>query len=64
MQFASTSIVTLKTNKSIIENVRVVGPLRSYTQVDISKTDSYKLGINPPIRNFITIIIIENTIKT
>lgn len=50
-QFASTSIVTLKTNKSIIENVRVVGPLRSYTQVEISKTDSYKLGINPPIRN-------------
>lgn len=50
-QFASTSIVTLKTNKSIIENVRVVGPFRNYTQVEISKTDSYKLGINPPIRN-------------
>lgn len=50
-QFASTSIVTIKTNKSEIENVRVLGPFRSYTQVEISKTDAYKLGINPPIRD-------------
>lgn len=50
-QFASTSIVTIKTNKSEIENVRVLGPVRSYTQVEISKTDAYKLGINPPIRD-------------
>lgn len=49
-QFASTSFVTLKTDKDIIENVRVLGPLRTYTQVEISKTDAYKLGINPPIR--------------
>ena len=50
-QFASTSLVTIKTNKSEINNVRVLGPLRPYTQVEISKTDAYKLGINPPIRD-------------
>ncbi|MBR6690816.1 MAG: phosphate propanoyltransferase [Bacilli bacterium] len=51
LQFASTSLVTIKTTKSQIDNVRVLGPLRSYTQVEISKTDAYKLGINPPVRD-------------
>ena len=50
-QYASTALVTIKTNKSEISNVRVLGPVRSYTQVEISKTDAYKLGLNPPIRN-------------
>lgn len=50
-QFASTALVTLKTEKGAIENVRVLGPLRNYTQVEISKTDAYKLGLNPPVRN-------------
>ena len=50
-QFASTSFVTLKTEKGVIEKVRVLGPVRSYTQVEISKTDAFKLGLNPPIRN-------------
>lgn len=49
-EFASNLKVTLKTSKGIIENVRVLGPIRSYTQVEISKTDAYKLGINPPVR--------------
>ncbi len=50
-QFATNSLVTLKTDKDEINNVRVLGPLREYTQVEISKTDAYKLGLNPPIRN-------------
>ena len=50
-QFASTSLVTIKTDKSQIDNVRVLGPVREYTQVEISKTDAYKLGIDPPVRN-------------
>lgn len=49
-EFASNLKVSLKTDKSIIENVRVLGPLRNYTQVEISKTDAYKLGLNPPVR--------------
>lgn len=50
-EFASNSVVTIKTEKSEIENVRVLGPLRSYTQVEVSKTDAFKLGINPPVRD-------------
>lgn len=49
-QFASTSLVSIKTNNNIINNVRVIGPLRNYTQVEISKTDAIFLNINPPIR--------------
>ena len=48
--FASTDTVTIKSNFSSIENVRVLGPLRDYNQVEISKTDSYKLKLDPPVR--------------
>lgn len=50
-QFASTALVSIKTEKSQIDKVRVLGPIRNYTQVEISKTDAYKLGINPPVRD-------------
>lgn len=50
LEFASNEIVTIKTSKNIIENVRILGPFRNYNQVEISKTDAYKLGINPPVR--------------
>lgn len=50
-EFASESLVTIKTTKSEINNVRVLGPVRNYTQVEISKTDAFKLGINPPVRD-------------
>lgn len=49
-QFASTLKLTLETEKATIENVRVLGPTRSYTQVELSKTDAIKLGINSPLR--------------
>lgn len=49
-EFASDLKVTIRSPKDEIKNVRIMGPLREYTQVEISKTDAYKLGINPPIR--------------
>ncbi len=50
-QFAATDVVTIKTDKSEIKNVRILGTIREYTQVEISKTDAYVLGLNPPIRD-------------
>ena len=50
-QYSSDKKVTIKTEKASFDGVRLLGPLRSYTQVEISKTDSFKLGIDPPMRN-------------
>ena len=50
-QFASNLVVDVLGPKGEIKNLRVLGPTRSYTQVEVSKTDSYKLGINPPVRD-------------
>lgn len=49
-EFACNELVNIITDKNKIENVRILGPFRKYTQVEISKTDSYLLGINPPVR--------------
>lgn len=50
-QFAAEETVTLKTNKNIKEHVRIVGPTRDYTQVEILEEDKDYFGINPPVRN-------------
>ncbi len=49
-QFASTLTVDIEANGKVIKGLRVLGPNRDYTQVEISRTDSYKLGIEPPVR--------------
>jgi putative phosphotransacetylase len=50
-QFASNEQVTIVGLKlRAIENVRILGPVRSRTQVEISATDARTLGIKAPIR--------------
>ena len=49
-QFASTYTVDLKNNNKIIPHVRVVGPARSYNQIEIDESDSKELELNPPTR--------------
>ncbi len=50
-QFASNECCTIVGLKlRAIENVRVLGPVRGKTQVEISSTDARKLGIKVPVR--------------
>ncbi len=51
-QFASNECVTIVGLKlRAIENVRILGPVRKKSQVEISATDAIKLGIKAPIRD-------------
>ncbi len=50
-QYASNELVTIVGTKlRAIENVRILGPVRKASQVEISQTDMIKLGICAPIR--------------
>jgi len=49
-QFAACETVTIKSLKSEIQNVRIVGPSRSATQVELALTDARKLKIKVPLR--------------
>lgn len=49
-QFAAKETVTVTGPKGSFENVRVLGPVRGQTQLEISVSDGYKLGFSVPIR--------------
>ncbi len=50
-QFAANEMCTIVGLKlRAIENVRVLGPVRKATQVEISQTDARKLGVTVPVR--------------
>jgi putative phosphotransacetylase len=49
-QYAAKETVTLTGPKGSIAGLRVLGPARPETQVEISVTDSFKLGIEPAVR--------------
>ncbi len=50
-EFASNEVVTLVgPSLNSITNVRVLGPVRKNTQVEISRTDTFVLKVSPPVR--------------
>lgn len=49
-QFACKEQVTVVGPKGELKKVRVLGPERKETQVEIALTDSFALGIRPPVR--------------
>ena len=50
-QFASQQTVTLVgPRKRIIPNLRILGPCRNLTQIELAFTDSIQLGIDIPVR--------------
>ncbi len=48
-QFAAKETITLHGPKGSIAGIRVLGPARPDTQIEISVTDSFKLGIKPVV---------------
>ena len=50
-QFAAEEQVTLLTANGIIMKLRIIGPLREETQIELSLTDARALGLKPPVRN-------------
>ena len=49
-QYACQEQLTIVGPKGRVERVRVLGPTRKATQVEIAMTEQFKLGIHPPIR--------------
>lgn len=50
-QFAAEQKLDLLGPKGRINNVRVLGPARPQSQLEISKNDAVALGIDPPVRD-------------
>lgn len=50
-QFACEERVNLIGPRNRIDGVRVLGPLRSVDQVEIARTDEFRLGVDAPIRD-------------
>jgi putative phosphotransacetylase len=49
-QFAANESITIVGPRGSLEKVRILGPARNITQVEVSQTDSVKLGVKPPLR--------------
>lgn len=49
-QFASQETVAVIGPKGKFDKVRILGPARSLVQLEVSRTDAIKLGLNPPVR--------------
>jgi len=49
--YAANECVTIETPKGKFAGVRLIGPYRAVTQVELSLSDAVKLGVTPPVRD-------------
>lgn len=50
-EFAAVETLQIIGPKGSFNQVRIIGPLRKQTQIEISQTDGCILGVNPPVRD-------------
>jgi putative phosphotransacetylase len=49
-QYAANETVAVVGPKGTFPKVRILGPARKATQLEVSRTDAFALGVNPPVR--------------
>ncbi|RXZ77889.1 phosphate propanoyltransferase [Paenibacillaceae bacterium] len=49
-QYAANETVAVIGPKASFNKVRILGPARSQTQLELSRTDAFAAGVNPPVR--------------
>jgi putative phosphotransacetylase len=49
-QYAAVEVVSVQGANGGMDKIRILGPARGATQLEISRTDAYSLGVNPPVR--------------
>ncbi|MBJ6364112.1 phosphate propanoyltransferase [Paenibacillus sp. GCM10012307] len=49
-QYAANETVAVVGPKGSFGKVRILGPARKQTQLEVSRTDAFALGVNPPVR--------------
>jgi len=48
--FAAQETLDVRMGSKLIPNVRIIGPVRENTQIELSRTDAINLKIKPPVR--------------
>lgn len=49
-QYAAQEVVDLVGPKGVLKNVRILGPVRNSTQIEVSFADARALGVSAPVR--------------